>query len=48
VLSLYNAYNRQNAVALYTRQDPDNYSYVKTSQVYLGGIIPSIAYNFKF
>lgn len=48
VLSLYNAYNRQNVVALYVRQNPDNYSYVKASQVSFGGIIPSITYNFKF
>jgi hypothetical protein len=48
VLSVYNAYNRPNVVALYTRQDPNNYSYVKTYQLNFGGIIPSIAYNFKF
>ncbi len=48
VLSIYNAYNRQNVVAVFVRQDPNNYAYVKTTQVYLGGIIPSIAYNFKF
>jgi len=48
VLSLYNAYNRHNVVALYARQDPRNYAYTKTYQVYFGGIIPSIAYNFKF
>lgn len=48
VLSLYNAYNRQNVVAVYARQDPNNYSYFKTYQISFGGIIPSIAYNFKF
>jgi hypothetical protein len=48
VLSLYNAYNRHNVVAVYVRQDPNNYSYIKTYQVSFGGIIPSIAYNFKF
>lgn len=48
VLSLYNAYNRRNVVSVYTKQDPGNYSYVKTYQVDFGGIIPSIAYNFKF
>jgi len=48
VLSLYNAYNRQNVVAVFVRQDPGNFSYVKTSQVNFGGIIPSITYNFKF
>jgi hypothetical protein len=48
VLSIYNAYNRPNVVALFVRQDPNNYSYIKTYQVSFGGIIPSIAYNFKF
>jgi carboxypeptidase-like protein/TonB-dependent receptor-like protein len=48
ILSIYNAYNRQNVVAVYVRQDPNNYSYVKTYQISFGGIIPSIAYNFKF
>jgi hypothetical protein len=48
VLSLYNAYNRKNVVAVFARQDPDNFSYARTSQVYLGGIIPSITYNFIF
>jgi hypothetical protein len=48
VCSLYNVYNRQNVMALFVREDPTNYSFVKTYQVSLGGIIPSIAYNFKF
>jgi hypothetical protein len=48
VLSVYNVYNRQNVVALFVRQDPDNYSYLKPYAVYLGGVIPSITYNFKF
>ncbi|AXY75508.1 hypothetical protein D3H65_16655 [Paraflavitalea soli] len=48
VISVYNVYNRRNIVALFARQDPANYSYVKTYQVNFGGIIPSIAYNFKF
>ncbi|WP_315816959.1 hypothetical protein [Paraflavitalea speifideaquila] len=48
VLGVYNVYNRRNVVSLYARQDPRNYSYIKTYQVDFGGIIPSIAYNFKF
>lgn len=48
VVSLYNAYGRQNVFALYVQQHPENYSFVKTTQVYLGGIIPSLTYNFKF
>lgn len=48
VLSIYNAYSRKNVFALYVQQNPNNYSFVKTSQVYLGGILPSITYNFKF
>lgn len=48
VASLYNAYGRQNVFALYVQQHPENYSFVKTTQIYLGGIIPSLTYNFKF
>lgn len=48
VLSIYNAYSRQNVFALYVKQDNRNYSYFRTTKVYLGGILPTITYNFKF
>jgi hypothetical protein len=48
VFSVYNAYGRKNVYALYLSQHPQNLSYIKTTQVYLGGVLPAIAYNFKF
>jgi hypothetical protein len=48
VLSVYNAYNRQNLFALFVSQDPYNYSYTTATKVHLAGIIPAITYNFKF
>jgi len=48
VLSVYNVYNRKNAFALFVSQDPYNLDTVKASEVYLTGIFPTIAYNFKF
>jgi hypothetical protein len=48
VLSIYNAYHRKNVFALYVRQFEHAWAYSKAYQVYLGGIIPTITYNFKF
>ncbi|WP_315816187.1 hypothetical protein [Paraflavitalea speifideaquila] len=48
VLNIYNAYSRHNVFALYVKQDESNYSFVKTSKVYLGGILPTVTYNFNF
>jgi hypothetical protein len=48
VFSLYNTYNRQNVVAVLAKEHYYSYSYVKAAQVYFGGIIPSVTYNFKF
>lgn len=48
VLSIYNAYSRKNVFALYVTQEETNYAYIEISQVNLGGIIPSLTYNFKF
>lgn len=48
VLSIYNAYHRQNVFALYVKQFEHYWAYSKAYQVYLGGIIPTITYNFKF
>jgi outer membrane receptor protein involved in Fe transport len=53
-LSIYNAYNRHNAFAIYFRQqkpDPDNPSAVNKIEVvklYLFPIIPAITYNISF
>lgn len=48
VFSLYNAYNRQNVVAVLTKQEYISYSYIRAVEVSFGGIIPSVTYNFKF
>jgi hypothetical protein len=48
VFSLYNAYNRQNVVAVLSKQDYNSYSHIRAVEVYFGGIIPSVTYNFKF
>jgi hypothetical protein len=48
VLSVYNAYNRKNVFALYVSEDYLNNTRVRTTLVYLTGILPSITYNFKF
>ena len=48
VLSVYNVYSRQNVFALYVRQDGYEFSRVRTSMVYLVGILPTLTYNFKF
>lgn len=48
VLSVYNAYVRDNVFALYIRQNPDFTTFSQVSQVYLVGILPTITYNFKF
>lgn len=48
VLSVYNAYNRENVFALFINQSAYENVDVQASQVYLTGILPSITYNFKF
>ncbi|MEP4947923.1 MAG: TonB-dependent receptor, partial [Flavobacteriaceae bacterium] len=47
VFSIYNAYNRQNAVSINFRENEDNgrNEALRTS---IFGIIPSVTYNFKF
>lgn len=48
VFSVYNVYNRKNLFSLYVRQNEYDFSNVKTSMVYLVGVLPSLSYNFKF
>jgi hypothetical protein len=48
VLSVYNAYHRKNVFALHVRQDSWDFTKVKSSMVYLTGILPTISYHFKF
>jgi len=48
VLSIYNAYSRQNVFAIFISQYPYQPYNVKATQVYLTGILPSLTYNFKF
>ncbi len=48
VFSIYNAYHRHNVFALYVKQHEFTWAYTKAYHVYLGGIIPTITYNFKF
>jgi hypothetical protein len=47
VLSIYNAYNRQNLFALYISQAVA-YTRTTATQVYLTRILPTITWNFKF
>ncbi len=47
VLSIYNAYSRHNVFALYVKQDIRSYNF-STTKVYLGGILPTVTYNFNF
>ena len=46
--SVYNAYNRMNAYAIYFRQDPANPNKTQAVQITLFPIIPSITYNHAF
>jgi hypothetical protein len=45
-LGVYNAYNRKNPFAVYTRPETGNMT--RTSQMYISGIVPTISYNFEF
>lgn len=53
-LSIYNAYNRHNAFAIYFRQkkpiedDPSSYNQIEVVKLYLFPIIPAITYNISF
>ncbi len=53
-LSIYNAYNRHNAFAIYFREkkpevnDPSPYNQVEVVKLYLFPIIPAITYNISF
>jgi hypothetical protein len=47
-LSIYNAYNRENAYMIQFQQDPNNVDRTQTIQTTLFKMIPSLTYNFKF
>ncbi|HUI65193.1 MAG TPA: TonB-dependent receptor [Bacteroidota bacterium] len=46
--SVYNAYNRMNAWAIYFRQDPNNAQQTQAVQITLFPFIPSVTYNFNY
>jgi hypothetical protein len=46
--SVYNAYDRMNAYAIYFRQDPNDATKTQAVQITLFPIIPSITYNFNY
>jgi hypothetical protein len=48
LLSINNIYNRKNVFMVYSRPDQYNLDQSKTYKLYLYGIFPSVAYNFKF
>ena len=47
-LSLYNAYDRMNAYAIYFRRDPNDPNKTQAVQTTFFPIIPSVTYNFTF
>jgi hypothetical protein len=46
--SVYNAYDRMNAYAIYFRQDPNDATKTQAVQITLFPIIPSVTYNFTY
>lgn len=48
LISINNIYNRKNVFMVYNRPDQYNLDQSKSYKLYLYGIFPSIAYNFKF
>ena len=49
VLSVYNAYARKNAFAVYFQADPNHVSQTQAIKYsVVGTIIPALTYNFKF
>ncbi len=48
LLAINNVYNRKNVFMLYSRPDQYSLDQSKTYKLYLYGIFPSFAYNFKF
>lgn len=48
LLSINNVYNRKNVFMIYSRPDDNNLDQTKSYKLYLYGIFPSVAYNFKF
>lgn len=48
LFTINNLYNRQNVFMVYSRPDQFNLDQSKSYKLYLYGIFPSIAYNFKF
>ena len=48
LLSINNVYNRKNIFMVYSRPDQYNLDQSKSYKLYLYGIFPSLAYNFKF
>ncbi len=46
--SIYNAYDRMNAYAIYFRQDPNDATKTQAVQITLFPIIPSVTYNFNY
>jgi outer membrane receptor protein involved in Fe transport len=46
--SIYNAYNRMNAYAIYFRQDPNDATKTQAVQITLFPFIPSVTYNFNY
>ena len=48
MFGIYNVYDRKNIYALFVQNDANNFQNSGFQKMYLGGIIPSISYNFRF